>query len=80
MRILKPKYPKAYVKLSGKAFGPNIIQECCICRNVFVMSCEDYLFNNCGKKVYSNDPDKVTEQPAWCCEECAEEIERIKYL
>lgn len=76
---LKSKHG-SYVRLTGKAYGPNIMQECCICHNIFVMSCEDYLFNNCGLKVFDNDPDKVYDKPGWCCEECSEEILRIKNM
>lgn len=71
---------KQKTHIIGKAFGPNIMRECCICHDLFVMTCEDYLFNNCGKKVWSNDPDKIKDNEGWVCEECAEEIIRIKNL
>lgn len=68
------------VKLVRKAYGQNIMRECCICHNIFVMGCEDYLFNTCGKKVYSRDPEKIYDKEDWCCEECSNEIIRIKNL
>lgn len=60
----------------GEARSKNIVVTCCVCRNMFVMTCIDYVLKKQGMFVKSDE----LKDDGWCCPECAKRVLAIKNL
>lgn len=60
--------------LVGNAKAKNIKRVCVWCNKEFIMTCEDYIFNNCGTIIKHPNGDE------WLCKECSDYIVKIKNL
>lgn len=64
------------MEVVGEAKTKNIKRTCCSCHKEFLMTCMDYIFNKCG--VILVRPHEGKDD--WVCNDCVEQIEKVKNL
>lgn len=60
----------------GEAKSKIIKRECCLCKNDFVMTTNDYFENNCGLIFHS----KEEIRDSWICKSCLDKVQEIKNM
>lgn len=64
------------IQVVGKAKNTTKMNICCCCGGIFIVDCKEYVFNEYGSRI-RNDQEM---QEGWVCEDCKQEILRIKNL
>lgn len=64
------------IKLIGEIEMKSIKRKCCSCGNNFLMTTNDFIFNNFGIILYR--PNEGVDD--WICKECANKVQQIKNL
>ena len=58
-------------KLVGEAKNKTIKRICCLCKDNFVMTTNDYIFNNCGIILKRENEGA----DSWICKDCASKVQ-----
>ena len=67
---------KELVKIIGKAKQQVIMRTCDYCQGIFILTCEDFAFQNHGVRIRNS----YETQEGWICNDCKEQILKIKNL
>ena len=67
---------KELVKIIGKAKQQVIMRICDYCQGIFILTCEDFAFQNHGVRIRNS----YEIQEGWICDDCKEQILKIKNL
>lgn len=63
------------IKIIGNASTKNIVRTCDFCNHTFLLTCDDYIFNNCGCIIYGR-----IGGDGWVCKDCYDKIMKIKNI